>query len=542
MATTTTGPGPSIVSVRSTRRPGPPLIVFVPAVAVAVAVLLPLAYLVVRALGAGDDALDLLVRQRTLWTVLRTLALAVTVTGATVVVALPLAWLTVRTDLPFRRVWSVVTVLPLVIPSYVGALVIVSALGPRGLLQQALEGPLGIERLPSLYGFPGAAVALTLFTYPYMLLSLRAAMWGLDPALEETSRSLGVGRWATFRRVVLPQLRPAMGAGALLVALYTLSDFGAVSLLRFESLTQQIYVQYQASLSRGLAALFSLLLAGLTVGLLIVEARARGRACYHSTSSGVTRPPRAIQLRRWRWPALGYCSGIAGLGLVLPIGVLGYWVIRGVSAGEPLRILWSSAWNSVSVSALAAVVSVLMALPVVILTVRFPGRVAAVIERSTYMGFALPGIVVALALVFFGANYAGFAYQTLALLIFAYVVLFLPQAVGAVRSSLLQVSPRLEEMGRILGRTPVRVWLSVTIPIVRPGLLAGAGLVFLTAMKELPATLLLSPIGFNTLATKMWGAAAEGFYARAAAPALLLILVAAVPLAWLLRREGKVRP
>lgn len=154
----------------------------------------------------------------------------------------------------------------------------------------------------------------------------------------------------------------------------------------------------------------------------------------------------------------------------------------------------------------------------------------------------MPGIVVALALVFFGANYAGFAYQTLALLIFAYVVLFLPQAVGAVRSSLLQVSPRLEEMGRILGRTPVRVWLSVTIPIVRPGLLAGAGLVFLTAMKELPATLLLSPIGFNTLATKIWGAAAEGFFARAAAPALLLILVAAVPLAWLLRREGKVRP
>ena len=536
------GPGQPIVSVQSTRRRGPPMVVLIPAVAVAVAVLLPLVYLVVRTVGAGDDAVDLLFRQRTLWTVLRTLALVVTVTGATVLVALPLAWLTVRTNLPFRRVWSVVTVLPLVIPSYVGALVIVSALGPRGLLQQALEGPLGIERLPNLYGFPGAAVALTLFTYPYMLLSLRAAMWGLDPALEETSRSLGAGRWATFRRVVLPQLRPAMGAGALLVALYTLSDFGAVSILRFESLTQQIYIQYQASFSRELAALFSLLLGGLTVTLLVVESRARGRARYHSTNSGVAKPPKAIRLRRWWWPALGYCSGITALGLVLPIGVLGYWVVRGVTAGEPLRILWSSAWNSVSASAMAAGVSVLVALPVVILTVRFPGWVAVVIERSTYMGFALPGIVVALALVFFGANYAGFAYQTLPLLIFAYVVLFLPQAVGAVRSSLLQVSPRLEEMGRILGRTPVRVWLSVTIPIVRPGLLAGAGLVFLTVMKELPATLLLSPDGFNTLATKIWGAWEDGFFARAAAPALLLILVAAAPLTWLLRREREVRP
>jgi iron(III) transport system permease protein len=533
--------GPFGVVARSMRRPGIPMVVFIPAVAVAAAVLLPLAYLIVRAIGAGDEAVDLLLRQRTLWTVLRTLALAVTVTGATVVVALPLAWLTVRTDLPFRRVWSVVTVLPLVIPSYVGALVIISALGPRGLLQQALEGPLGIERLPSLYGFPGAAVALTLFTYPYMLLSLRAAMWGLDPALEETSRGLGVGPRATFRRVVLPQLRPAMGVGALLVALYTLSDFGAVSILRFESLTQQIYIQYQTSLLRGPVALFSLLLAGLTVGLLVVESRARGRARYHSANSSVTRAPKVSQLRRWRWLALSYCGGIVTLGLVLPIGVLGYWVVRGVTAGEPLRILWSSAWNSVSVSALASVASVLVALPVVILAVRFPGRMASLIERSTYMGFALPGIVVALALVFFSANYAGIVYQTLALLIFAYVVLFLPQAVGAVRSSLLQVSPRLEEMGRILGRTPVRVWLSVTIPIVRPGLLAGAGLVFLTAMKELPATLLLSPIGFDTLATKIWGAAAEGFFARAAAPALLLILVAAVPLAWLLRRERKIR-
>jgi iron(III) transport system permease protein len=140
--------------------------------------------------------------------------------------------------------------------------------------------------------------------------------------------------------------------------------------------------------------------------------------------------------------------------------------------------------------------------------------------------------------VFFGANYAPILYQTVAMLLFAYVILFLPQAVGTVRTSLLQVSPRLEEVARSLGRSPALVWLTVTVPLVRPGLVAGAALVFLTAMKELPATLLLSPIGFETLATRIWGATADGFFARAASPALLMILVSSVPLIWLLRRDG----
>ena len=511
--------------------------VWVPALLVGAAVLLPLAYLLIRTFGAGEEALDLLLRQRTLWVTLRTLVLAAVVTAASAMVALPLAWLTVRTDLPFRRGWSVLTALPLVIPSYVGALAIVSALGPRGMVQQFLEGPFGVQRLPDLYGFPGAAIALTLFTYPYMLLSLRTALWRLDPALEEASRSLGAGAWSTFMRVVVPHLRPALGAGGLLVALYTLSDFGAVSLLRFESLTQQIYVQYQASFSRNLASVFSLVLAALTISLLVAEGGARGRARYHRVAGGSARPAPTVRLGRWRWPALVYSGTVTTLALVLPVTVLGYWAVRGVVAGEPLRLLWSAAWNSISVSGLAAVAAAIAALPVAILAVRHPGRMASLIERSTYMGFALPGIVVALALVFFGANYATALYQTVAMLLFAYVVLFLPQAVGTVRTSLLQVSPRLEEVGRSLGRSPAWVWLTVTIPLVRPGLVAGAALVFLTAMKELPATLLLSPIGFQTLATRIWGATADGFFARAAAPSLMLILVSAVPLVWLLHRE-----
>ena len=221
----------------------------------------------------------------------------------------------------------------------------------------------------------------------------------------------------------------------------------------------------------------------------------------------------------------------------MPISILGYWLVRGLSAGEPLRLVWSAALNSGYVSGLAAIAAVVAALPIAFLAVRYSGRISNLLERATYIGFALPGIVIALALVFFGANYALFIYQTLGLLIFAYVILFLPQAVGSIRSSLLQVNPRVEEAARSLGRNLFQVLGTITLPMIRRGILAGAALVFLTTMKELPATLILSPIGFKTLATSIWSATSEAFFTRAAVPALLLILISSVPIAFIVIRE-----
>jgi iron(III) transport system permease protein len=410
------------------------------------------------------------------------------------------------------------------------------------MLQQLLAGPFGLERLPEIYGFPGAMLTITLVSFPYVLLALQASMRGLDPCLEEASRSLGRGPWDTFRRVTLPHLRPAIAAGALLVALYSLRDFGAVSLLRYETFTWAIYLQYQTSFDRMAAAALSMVLVVLAVVILFIEVRTRGRARYHRSTGGVARPPAYTGLGRWRWPALGFCALVVLLSLIMPISVLGYWLLRGVSAGELLRLALSSALNSGYISGLAAIVTAAAALPVGILVVRYSGHISGLLERATYVGFALPGIVIALALVFFGANYATPIYQTVGLLIFAYVILFLPQAVGSIRSSLLQVSSRVEEAARSLGGTPLRVLVTVTLPLVRPGILAGAALVFLTTMKELPATLLLSPIGFKTLATSIWSATSEAFFARAAVPALLLILVSSVPMAFLVIRERRGQP
>ena len=522
------------------RAPWPPAIVWAPAVLVGLAVLLPLVYLAWRTLGAGTEAADLLFRYRTLGVIFRSLFLVVTVTATTTLLALPLAWLTVRSDLPFRRFWSVITVVPLVIPSYVGALMFVVALGPKGMLQGYLE-PLGVNRLPDLYGYPGSLITLSLLSFPYVLLTIRAALWRLDPALEESSRSLGRGPWATFFRVTLPQLRPAIAAGALLVALYTLSDFGAVSLLRYETFTWTIYIQYESAFDRTLAAALSLVLVAVAVGILRMERVSRGRWRYYRSTAGAARDPWTIRLRRWRWPAFGFFTLVATFSLALPMSVLGYWAVRGIAAGEPLNILWAAAGNSIYVSALAAGATVIAGLPVAVLAVRYPGWIAAMLERVTYIGFALPGIAIALSLVFFGANYALPLYQTTLLLVFAYVVLFLPVAIGSARTSLLQVSPQLEEAARSLGRRPLQVFLTITLPLILPGILAGAGMVFLLTMKELPATLILGPIGFKTLATSIWSAASEAYFARAAIPALLLIVVSSFSVALILGREQKAR-
>ena len=517
--------------------PGPPPFLWGPALVIGGLLLLAPVYLMVRSLGAGVEFWDGFLRVRTLEILLRTLLLVATVTAASIALAVPLAWLTARTDLPLARMWGVLTALPLVIPSYVAGFIMVVALGPRGMLQGWLEGPLGIERLPDINGFPGALLTLTLLSYPYVMLTVRGALRRLDPALEESSRGLGYGSWGTFWRVTLPLLRPAITAGGLLVGLYTLSDFGAVSLLRYETFTWAIFVQYNGAIDRALGAAFSLALVVLALGLLAGEFLTRGRSRYYRVDQGTARPPAVAALGRWRWPAVGFCAGVVLAGLALPMAVLVYWVVRGVGAGEPLLLLWGDAWNSLYVSGLAAGVTIAAAFPVAALEVRYPGLLSSLLERITYVGFALPGIAVALGLVFFGANFAGFWYQSLGLLILAYGILFLPTAVGSLRSSLLQVSPGVEEAARSLGRGPLRVLVTVTLPLVWPGIWSGAALVFLLTMKELPATLILQPIGFGTLATSIWSAAAEAFFAQAAAPALLLILVSAGPLAFLMLRE-----
>ncbi len=515
------------------------LLLRLPSLLVTLAVTLPLIYLAIRAIDGQSTALEALLRPQTAATLWRTAALAFSVTAAACALAVVLGWLTVRSDLPYRNVLAVFSALPLVIPSYVGAYLLVSALGPRGMLQQWLELLVGLERLPEIYGFPGAFLTLTLLSYPYVLLPVRAALLRMDPAFEESARSLGESEWGTFWRVTLPQLRPAIVAGGLLVALYTLRDFGAVSIMRYNTFTRVIYIQYQSLVDRSGAAALSLVLVVMTVALLFWEIRTRGEGRYYPTGQSTGKPLAPSTLGVWRLPAFILSFGVIALALLLPAGVLVFWLLRGIQAGQSISPIWEALRNSLLAAFLSGGVTVLAALPIVVGSVRYPDRIGRIFERIAYAGFALPGVVIALALVFFGARYAPSIYQTLPILIFAYTILFLPQAIGGLQSSLLQVRPHLEEAARSLGHSPWQVFRRVVFPLIRPGMAASFALVFLTTMKELPATLILGPFGFKTLATEVWGSVSEAFFARAAAPALLLIAASSIPMAYFVLRENK---
>jgi iron(III) transport system permease protein len=217
--------------------------------------------------------------------------------------------------------------------------------------------------------------------------------------------------------------------------------------------------------------------------------------------------------------------------------VLVYWSFQSFAGSTDWGGTLDAAGSSLLVSGLAAAAAAACAIPIAILSVRFPGRFAGLAERLSFTGYALPGIVVALALVFFGTRAVPAVYQTLGLLVFAFLVLFLPLAIGSARAALQQVSPRVEEAARSLGRSPLAVIRTVTAPLMRSGVLAGGALVFLTAIKELPATLILAPIGFETLATEIWNATNVGFFERGAVPSLVLLVISAPSLYLLMRRE-----
>ncbi|MGI8926885.1 MAG: ABC transporter permease [Tepidiformaceae bacterium] len=502
-----------------------------PALVVVLLTLAPAWYLVVRATERGwgpwQEAFD-----NSAFPLLgRSIALAAAVSAASVAVALPAAWLTTRADLRFRRAWAVVLSLPLAIPSYVMALTVVAALGPRGILQDWLE-PFGVEQLPVIYGFRGAALALTAVSFPYVFLVLRAALSAADPSLEEASRALGRGAWHTFLRISLPPLAPAVAAGVLLVALYALSDFGAVSTLRYNSFTTAIFIQYQSSFDRTGAAVLGVMLAAVTAVILAGELLVRSRSPERIRLRR-QRPPRPVRLGLGQWPAAAFLAAVALFSLVLPVGVLAYWLVRGIAGDADFPALAAPVRHTLTASAGAAAITVVLALPIAILATRFAGVRARAIEQSAYLTHALPGLVVALALVFFGIRYATPLYQTVWLMLAAYVILFLPNALSALRSPLARQDRSLDDAAASLGRAPARVIATVTLPLARPGMAAAAALVFLTTMKELPATLLLSPPGYRTLPGIIWGASNDALFASAALPALLLIALAAIPVAFL---------
>jgi iron(III) transport system permease protein len=500
-------------------------------------VLLPLVYLGLRAAGAGAEGVEYLTAERTISVMLNSLWLMFTVTLSACLIGIPFAWLTTRTDLPLRRMWLVLGLLSMVIPSYLAAVAYMAAFGPVGIVQQWLEPIFGIHRLPDIRGFFGAWLAITLFTYPYMVLPVRAALRNTDIALEEAGHSFGLTRWQVFWRVTFPQLRPAIASGMLLTAMYTLSDFGAVAVMRYNAFTRAIYLQQQGFRVER-AALLALVLVVFTLVLLTMEWRINSSKANYRIGTGASRRQKTVKLGIWKIPALIFCSMIVLLSVVVPVGVMLYWSINSIGQPSPIELnMPELVMNTAGVSAMTALVVALVAMPLALLVVHSKSRLNNMLIGLAYTGNVLPGIVIALALVFFAANYATPIYQTLPLLIFGYATRFLPFSISATRSALTQLDPKLEEVAHSLGLSNWQVIWRVTVPLTKAGILGGAALVFLNAMKELPTTLILRPIGFETLSTRIWT-----FYETAALPQIgfpgfLLMGVSALGLVLVLWRD-----
>ncbi|GAF65527.1 iron-siderophore ABC transporter permease protein [Bacillus sp. TS-2] len=517
----------------------PGMILFLLATLTGLVMAVPIFYVVSLSLFAGSDKWITLIDSRIPQLLWNTISLTVAVTVAAVVIGVALAWIVNRTKLPGGKLWQWLLALPLVIPPYVGAVTYIIVLGPRGWVAREWEkhdwlvGLFGDFSF-DIYSFFGVFFVLTLFTYPYVFLIASASLRKMNRNYEEVARSQGLTTAGIFWKVNLPFLRPAIGAGAILIALYVLSDFGAIAMMRYTTFTAAIYYQMGSYDHIG-ATVLSVILIGLTLIILWLESLTKRKQSYVQ-SSNTYKEPDILSLGKWKWPAMLFVLTIFFISVLLPLSVLIYWSIQGVQAGALDSRFFEYAWNSVKVSGLAAIICMIIALPVVYLRSRYPSKSSYFIEKISYAGYALPGVIVALGVIFIFNNHLPSFYNTFYLIAFAFVIRFLPQAMQSTDASLSLLSPRIDEAARSLGHPPWKVMIKVIIPSIFPGILAGGALVFVSSIKELPATLLLRPPGFDTLAVRIWVEASEAVYHMAAPAALVIVVVSIIPLTYMLKK------
>jgi iron(III) transport system permease protein len=493
--------------LRLRRRTGRGRVVVCLGACVALALLLPLGLLALDARNAGWGEIHrVLFRERSLFLLRHTVVLALLVVALAAVIGVATAWCTERTRLPARRVWTVLLVLPVAIPDFV-----------VGYAWHSIA--------PTINSLAAATLVMTLGTYPLVYLPVAAALRRSDPAMQDTAHSLGASRAGTFVRVTLPLIRTAVLGGCVLVALTVISEYGAFEILRYQTFTTEIFTEFKFDPQAASALSIPLVCLGLLV--LAVDGIVPRRATTRMAPRRVPAPA------RWGWtvtPTVLALGALVMLGVGVPIGTLLYWMARSQHTTLPAAATLAQAtWSTVTYSALGATAAVTLALPVAMMSFRGSSTPRLLLERSTYVTKALPGVVIALSLVFFATHYAYRFYQTSVLLVAAYAILHFPLALVCVKTSVAQAPARLADVGRSLGRGAIAVFLRVTLPLLAPGLLAGFCLVFLTAVTELTATLVLAPIGVQTLATQFWAYQSEVAYGAAAPYALVIVALAVVP-------------
>jgi iron(III) transport system permease protein len=489
------------------------------ALVVAAFALLPAGFILSVLLQSGwDTAVALIFRQRVGEILVSTLVLQALAVPLSVGLALILAWLTERSDLPGRALWRWLAVAPLAIPAFVMAYAVDST-------------------FPMLRGL-WPAVGISVLAYsPLVYLPVIAQLRRLDPAAEEIAATLGQSPATIFLTVVLPQLRLAILGGALLIALHLLAEYGLFVLIRYDTLTVAIVNQFQAVYDGPAANLMGIVLVACAAGVLGLDAWLRRDRRYARVGSGAARSAPLATLGPWSLPLLLLPIANAALAVGLPIVTLVRWMLTGGVEAWHLPELGAAFGQSFFYAALGAAFVCLAALPIAWMSARAPGPVQRALENvHLYVG-GLPGVIVALALVAITVRVALPFYQTVATMLVAYVLLFLPRAIVSIRASLAQVPVELQQAATALGRPPLSAAIGITLRLATPGIAAGMALVAMGIMTELTATLMLSPIGTETLATQFWARTGE-FDHVGAAPFALAMVVLSIPLCVILHRQA----
>lgn len=510
--TTTPAPRPDKAT-----RPGP--LVAVTVTLLVAATLIPLGYVGWAAFSIGwTRAYELVVRPRVGELLVNTVALVLITVPLCVVIGVGVAWLVERTDLAGRGFWRPLFVAPLAIPAFVNSYAWVGA-------------------VPSLHGLWAGVLITTLSYFPFMYLPVAATLRRMDPAVEESARTLGSHPAEVFFRVVLPQLRLALLGGSLLIGVHLLAEFGAFAMVRFDTFTVAIFQQFQATFDGAAGSMLAGVLVLLCLALLVGEAAARGHARFARIGSGAPRTVTPIPLRRNAIPAQAALTGLAVLALGVPVWTIVRWLWIGGAQVWDVDDIGTALGQTVALAALAAVATTVLAYPVAWVAVRSTGPLARIVEGANYVTSSLPGIVTALALVTVTIRVAPPLYQSVALILFAYVLLFMPRALVNVRAGLAQVPVGLEDASRSLGSSASATFARVTLRLTAPAAAAGASLVFVAVATELTATLLLAPTGTRTLSMLFWSYSSELDYA-AAAPYALVLIVLAIPVTVVLFRQS----
>lgn len=486
--------------------------------------------------------------------VTNTLMLLAGVTCGVLVIGVGLAWLTTMCEFPGRRFFDWALMLPLAMPAYVLAFVAAGLFDYAGPLQTLLREHFGpVSWVPDVRSAGGVIAVMTLVFYPYVYMLARAAFLTQGRATLEAARTLGLGPWQAFFRAVLPMARPAIFAGLALALMETLADFGAVSVFNYDTFTTAIYKAWFGFFSLQAAAqLASLLL--LFVGVALVTERSlRGRARFHEARhSARARPQRLRGAAAW---AASVAAGLVFfLAFLLPVVQLGNWALQSLATDIDARYV-EILLHTLLLGAMAALLTVAGALVLAVTRRRQSDHLTRAAVGVATLGYALPGAVLAVGVmvVLTGVDNAWAALMrmfdeqwtgrllggTVVALLLAYLVRFMAVAFGPIESSFARISPSITEAARMLGVGPLEAVRRIYLPLLRQGLLTAALLVLVDVMKEMPATLMLRPFGWDTLAVRIFELTAEGYWERAALPALTLVAIGLVPIFVLVRRSAR---